>query len=110
VSLLPTSVREPRLAGAGVLSAISSGRVAPHPYRARPTVDPAPDPARLERAWSHAFASALVVGGAPAFLVALCLAVRAYEGPWVMPATILYPAIGYAVFVLCACAIDAARR
>lgn len=99
-----------RAPGAAVHSAISSACVAHHPYRALPSGDLAPSPARLERAWSHAAAVPLIVGGAPVSLVGLCVAARAYDGPWVMPATILYPAIGYAVFVLCACAIDVVRR
>ncbi len=86
------------------------GAVAHHPYRAQLPGDPAPRRARLERAWSHAAAVPLIVGAAPAFLVALCVTVRAYDGPGLMPATILYPAIGYAVLVLCACAIDGPRR
>ena len=43
-------------------------------------------------------------------LVGLCAALRAYAGQWLMPTTILYPAIGYAAFVLGICAIDALRR
>ncbi len=81
-----------------------------HPYRAQISGDRAPRAPRLERAWSHAAAVPLIVGGAPVALVGLCAAARLYEGPWVMPATILYPAIGYAAFVLFACAIDLARR
>jgi hypothetical protein len=84
--------------------------VVQHPYRAQISGEQAPRAARLGRAWSHAAAVPLIVGGAPAALVGLCMAARVYEGPWVMPATILYPAIGYAAFVLCACAIDLALR
>jgi hypothetical protein len=84
--------------------------VAQHPYRAQISGDLAPRTARFERAWSHAAAVALIVGGAPVTLVGVCMATRVYEGPWVMPTTILYPAIGYVAFLLCACAIDLARR
>jgi hypothetical protein len=52
----------------------------------------------------------LVVGVTPAGLVGVCAAARAYAGPWFMPTTILYPAIGYAASVLCFCAVDALRR
>jgi hypothetical protein len=72
--------------------------------------DPAPQLARLSRGYSHALAVLLIVGMAPAALVALCAAVHAYAGPWLMPTTILYPAVGYAASVLCFCAIDALRR
>jgi len=84
--------------------------LADHPYRMQFAGDPVPQLARLACGWSHALAVFLIVGAAPAALVALCAAARAYAGRWLMPTTILYPAIGYAVSVLCFCAVDALRR
>jgi hypothetical protein len=72
--------------------------------------DPVPQLARLPRGYNHTLAVLLIVGTAPAALVALCAAARAYAGTWLMPTTILYPAFGYAASVLCFCAIDALRR
>ena len=81
-----------------------------HPYRTQPAGDPLAGLVRLSRGWSQAISVVLIVGGAPAALVGLCAALRAYAGQWLMPTTILYPAIGYAAFVLGICAIDALRR
>ncbi len=53
---------------------------------------------------------ALIVGGAPAALVALCATARALLGPWFMPAEIFYPACAYAAVVVCVCVVDVARR
>lgn len=72
--------------------------------------DPVPQLARLSHGWTQALAVLLIVGLAPAALVAMCAAARAYAGPWLMPTTILYPVIGYAASVLCFCAVDALRR
>jgi hypothetical protein len=58
----------------------------------------------------NALAVFLIVGMAPMALMALCAAARAYASPWLMPTTILYPAIGYAAAVLCVCAVDGLRR
>jgi hypothetical protein len=94
----------------GAVGAIIDVALAYHPYRTQLAGDPAPRPARLSRGWGHAAAVLLIVGGTPAALVGLCGTARAYGGPWLMPTTILYPAIAYAASVLCVCAIDAVRR
>jgi hypothetical protein len=79
------------------------------PYRTQP-VSRAPGTARLDRAWHHAAAAPLVIAIAPVALVGVCVAARAYDGSWLMPATILYAVIGYAALVLCVCTIDVVRR
>jgi hypothetical protein len=79
------------------------------PYRTSPTgnaearSEPTKDPARET-------SLALIVGGAPAALVALCATARALLGPWFMPTEIFYPACAYAAFLVCVCVVDVARR
>jgi hypothetical protein len=79
------------------------------PYRTPPTeeTDARSEPARRDRGETSL---ALIVGGAPAALVALCATARALLGPWFMPPEIFYPACAYAVLVLCVCVVDVARR
>jgi hypothetical protein len=80
------------------------------PYRTQPSSERAPRASGLDRAWRHEVAAPLIVASPPLALVGLCAVARAYEGSWLMPATIFYSVIGYVVFALCACTIDLMRR
>jgi hypothetical protein len=62
-----------------------------------------------ERVWSHTATAPLIIAAGPVCLVALCLAAREWEGPWLMPTTVLYTVLGYVAFVVVACATDAVR-
>ena len=62
-----------------------------------------------ERVWSHTATAPLIIAAGPVCLVALCLAARACEGPWLMPTTILDTVLGYVAFVVVVCAVDAFR-
>jgi hypothetical protein len=77
-----------------------------HPYRTQPSAA-TPHAASSERAWSHSLTAPLIIAAGPVSLVALCLGARAYEGPWLMPSTILYAVLGYVAFLVVACAADA---
>jgi hypothetical protein len=61
------------------------------------------------RAWSHSATAPLILAAGPVCLVALCLGAREYEGPWLMPTTILYAVLGYVAFLVVAFAADAFR-
>jgi hypothetical protein len=80
-----------------------------HPYRTQASTDP-PRREGIARAWSHATTAPLIIASGPLALIALCASARAYEGPSLMPTTILYAAIGYVAFLVSACAIDSIRR
>jgi hypothetical protein len=80
-----------------------------HPYRTQASTNP-PGAGGIARAWSHATTAPLIIASGPLALIALCAAARAYEGPWLMPTTILYSAIGYLAFLVGAGVIDSIRR